>query len=273
MPSRLLTVARDFRPELVLVAKGETIHGETLKQIRKDQRCRIVNWFPDSRVFGYHRVIEQLPVLDLFFSKSALDVERCRLIGLSNARFLQHCADRELHVELQTSEQELKPYRCQLSVVGSFYPYRDQILQNVSDFDLRVWGPGWKQSGLYKRNPRTIVGRDARSFDQAKVFRATDVNLNTHHYDDIDQLNQRVFDIAGSGGCQIADGYRQFGPIFDSSSDILTYKSLEELRSVIRFLLDRPEVRHRMGESCRRKVAEAHTYDHRVQEILNMLGF
>ena len=273
MPRKLIQAARAFRPDLVLIGKGEAIRGETLQQIRSELQCRIVNWFPDSRLFSYDHVVAQLPSLDGLFSKSMLDVNRVRLMGLSNAHFLPHCADRELHTDLQASEDDLKPYRCEVSLVGASYPYRDRILQPLCEFDLKVWGRGWKKSSIYHQKPEAVTGQEARSLEQAKVFRATSVNINIHHYDDVDQLNQRVFDIAGSGGCQVSDGSREYGPIFDKSADILIYESAEELKSSVRYLLDKPALREEMGARCRRKIAANHTYDHRVLEIIDVLRF
>ena len=98
------------------------------------------------------------------------------------------------------------------------------------------------------------------------------MNLNTHHFDDIDGLNQRVFDIAGAGGCQIVDGYRAVGPIFQTPEDLQIYLTKEDLREKLQFLIDHPHLSRQMGERCQRTVAAGHTYDHRVREILDLVG-
>jgi hypothetical protein len=271
MPRQLLAAARALAPDLVLICKGETIRAETLQVIRSELHCPVINWFPDARMFGYERVLKQLPHLDGLFSKSPIDVDRMRLLGLRSGHFLPHCADRGLHVEFETSEHDLKPYRCQTAMVGAYYPYREAILQHLTDLDLRIWGPGWKHSNLFRIHPDMVVGRDARSTEQTLVFRGAGVNLNTHHYDDFAELNQRVFDIAGSGGCQILDGNRCAGSIFETPGEIAAFRSSAEMKETVRFLLNNPRIGEEMGRRCRSKVANGHTYDDRVREILDVM--
>jgi spore maturation protein CgeB len=271
MPRQLLEAARSFVPDLVFMAKAETVPAETVRTIRSELRCSIINWFPDARLFGYDSVFAQLPYLDWLFSKSEADVQRMRMLGFGKGRLLEHCADRSLHIDLSTPEEELKPYRCQVAMVGSFYPYREAILRHLSDVDLRIWGPGWGRSSLYRTSPQTIVDRDARSEEQTRVFRAASVNLNTHHFDDVSDLNQRVFDIAGAGGCQVMDGDRDHQNIFEKPDEIAQFRSVDELREWVRFLIENPRKRQEMGGRCQRKIAGGHTYDHRIREILDLL--
>jgi hypothetical protein len=271
MPHQLLSAARTLAPDLVIICKGETIRAEIVQALRSELHCPVINWFPDARLFGYENVFKQLSHLDGLFSKSQIDVDRMRLLGLRSGHLLQHCADRELHVLFETSADDLKAYRCQAAMVGTFYPYRDAILQHLTDLDLRVWGPGWKRSILFRSHPNMVVGRDARSTEQTLVFRGACVNLNTHHYDDFAELNQRVFDIAGSGGCQIVDGNRCTESIFETPGEIAVFRSADELKETIRFLLDNPRIAEEMGSRCRARVARGHTYDDRVREILEVM--
>jgi spore maturation protein CgeB len=271
MPARLLSAARAFKPNLIFIAKGELVPGDTIRALKDDLRCPAVNWFPDGRLFSYSNVMQQLPHLDFLFSKNLIDLERMRLLGIRNGRFLLHCADRELHTELVTTDSELKPYLCQVAVVGSYYPFRDYIISQLLDFDIRIWGPGWQRSMVSKKRG-AIVGREARSSEQAKVFRAATINVNPHHFDDIGSLNQRVFDICGSGGCQLLDGYRKVDDVFAVPDDVDLFHSAEELRDKVRKLIASPERAREMGKHAREKTAAAHTYDHRIAEIFQLLN-
>ncbi|HEV8132255.1 MAG TPA: glycosyltransferase [Acidobacteriota bacterium] len=270
MPQRLLDAAKAFRPELVFLAKGEMVAGEVVARLKREFRCRVINWFPDPRPFHYSHISDQLGHLDLFFSKNITDLDRLNLLGLENGRFLLHCADRELHTGLETSETELQPYSCDLAFVGSYYPYRDMIVSQLLDFNIRIWGAGWSGSKAAKKRG-AIVGREARSMEQTMVFRGATANLNTHHYDDIGSLNQRVFDIAGSGGCQIMDGYRKVEDVFSVPDEVELFHSAQELQDKVAKLIASPDRARKMGERTRTKTAAAHTYDHRIAEILNLV--
>lgn len=270
MPQRLMEAARSFKPELVFLAKAELVPGGLLKTIREQFGCRITNWFPDGRLFAYEKIVDQIPHLDYFFSKNSLDLDRLKLLGFQNGRFLPHCADLELHTNLVTRESDLADYRCQVALVGSYYPYRDAIAAQLLDFDIRIWGTGWSRSEVARKSG-AVVGKEARSEEQAKVFRGAIVNLNTHHYDDIQCLNQRVFDICGSGGCQILDGFRNVETVYRVPDEVETFHSAQELREKIQRLLEDPKRAREMGQRSLTKTAAAHTYDHRVGEILAVL--
>ena len=271
MPGSLLSFARSLKPDLLFLAKGESIPPWVLKTIRQETNCRVINWFPDARLFAYANVLGQIPYLDHLFSKNKIDLDRLKLLGFSKGSFLHHCGDRELHLEYQPSESDLDPYRCQVAFVGSYYPYREAILSQILDFDLRIWGGGWRQSSILRRKPHAVVGKEARSFEQTCVFRGAVVNLNTHHYDDVASLNQRVFDIAGAGGCQLVDDGRDLQVIFQVPEEIETFDSVSELREKIQMLVDRPTLSREMGRRAAQKTAAKHTYDDRVAQIFDLL--
>jgi len=270
MPEALFRTAAQLRPDLMLLAKAELVPGDAVSRIRKRTGCRAVNWFPDSRLFSYRNLMSQLPHLDAFFGKNKDDLQRLRLLGQNNGHFLLHCADRELHTEIVTTEDELSWYRCEVALVGSYYPYRDFFLSKLQNFDFHIWGPGWERSRMAERKG-VVMGCDARSFEQAKVFRAATVNINLHHFDDTGCLNQRVFDINGSGGCQLMDGPRDMESTFEIPEELDTFASIDELNWKIRQILATPERARQMARRARAKTAACHTYDHRIAEILGVL--
>ena len=271
MPRRLLKEARRFSPDLLWIAKGEAITGALVREVRTETGCRVVNWFPDPNLFAYTNVVAQLPHLNLLLSKNRADVDRLLGTGPPIGHLMQHCADTALHVENNAAAEKLEEYKCDVAVVGSCYPYRESLVARLLDYDLRVWGPGWENSSLARQKPACVVGAEARSFEQAMVFQGARVNLNTHHPADSTAMNQRLFDIAGSAGCQLADGPRELDGIFEDSIDLQLFDSPSELRTKLDYLLQHPDHRSQTAHHARARVADGHTYDDRVAEIMRLL--
>jgi spore maturation protein CgeB len=272
MPRSLIRTAGRYRPDLLFIAKGDAIPGWAVNTIRRATRCRVVNWFPDPCLSAYPNVVAQSPYLDLICSKNREDVDRINADSDGRALFLHHAADRELHLEYDAGDDERRELGCDIAMVGSCYPHRERILEGLLDFDLRVYGPGWARSRLARIKPTAVTGLEARSFLQAAVFQSARVSLNTHHPDDGTALNQRAFDIAGSGGCQLIDTPRDFDDTFQVGADLDSFESVRVLPERVAALLSNPARREELRARARRKVAAAHTYDHRIAEILQRLG-
>jgi spore maturation protein CgeB len=266
MQKRLLHGARLSNPELIIICKGELIRSSTVEDLQRRHQVPIVNWFPDARLYSHEKVIKSIPFLDRLYTKNQEDVQRAKLLNWQKVKYLPHCADIELH---SVEEQESDPrFQADISFVGSSYPYRDLILSQLTGFNLKVWGRGWKRSRLYQMKPESIVGAEARGFDQAKVFRQSVVNINTHHPDDFGSVNQRVFDICGSGGFQLVDYRKPIEEYFEIRGEIETFSSLGELKDKIHFYLNHRQEASEIGARARQKTMKHHTYDHRVESIL-----
>jgi spore maturation protein CgeB len=271
MPRRLLAEARRFGPDLLWIAKGEPITGALVRAVRDATGCRAVNWFPDPDLFGFANMVDQLPQLNLLLSKNRSDVDQLQDAGPPLAHMMQHCADRALHLDYAATSQQLADYSCDVAIVGTCYPYRESLVARLLDYDLRVWGRGWHSSSIARQRPECVAGTEARSFEQATVFQGARVNLNTHHPTDGTAMNQRLFDIAGSGGCQLVDGPRDLDGIFEDAADLYVFDSPAELRTRLDYLLQHPDSRSDGAQQAKAKVANAHTYDDRVAEILRLL--
>jgi spore maturation protein CgeB len=267
MQRKLLYAARLADPDLIILCKGELIHGSTVESLRRRHDVPVVNWFSDARLYSYERIVESMPLLDRFYTKNQEDIRRARFLNWNNVIHLAHCADVELHGrEMGDPDSH---FQADLSFVGACYPYRDLLMSQLASFDLKVWGSRWRESALYQMKPESVTGREARGFDQSKVFHHSVVNLNLHHFDDVHGLNQRFFDVCASGGFQIVDYKEEIEEYYEIGKEIETFSSTEELKDKIRFYLDNRQKAAEIGLRAREKTLKHHTYEHRVQSILS----
>ncbi len=79
----------------------------------------------------------------------------------------------------------------------------------------------------------------------------------------------RAFDIMGSGGFLLSNFQADFLDAFTPGEDFVYYESEEDLLQKIDYYLDHEDERAAIAKNGHDKVAAAHTFRHRVREMLN----
>lgn len=107
-------------------------------------------------------------------------------------------------------------------------------------------------------------------YDQAPlVFRRSRINLNITLRSIKSGIPLRAFEIMGSGGFLLSNYQDDFLENFTPGVDFEYYESKEDLVQKIDYYLKHEEERTAIAKSGHDKVAEAHTYRHRVREMLD----
>ena len=81
-------------------------------------------------------------------------------------------------------------------------------------------------------------------------------------------MNRRTYDIAACGGFQLADHKQDIDTVFSQGSEMICYRTIEELKELIVYYLAHPRERAAVAEAARKRVLMDHTYDVRAREIL-----
>lgn len=103
------------------------------------------------------------------------------------------------------------------------------------------------------------------------VFKNSKINLNISLKSIYSGIPLRAFDIMGCKGLLISDFQADFGGLFIPDEDYVFYTTPEDLYGKIAYYLEHEEKREEIARNGYEKVKSAHTYDHRVAQILQML--
>jgi spore maturation protein CgeB len=170
---------------------------------------------------------------------------------------------------MELSEADKRIYSCDLSIVGSWYPYRQEMISPLSGYDFKIWGKGWGCApGELKK---LWQGKEAVGNEQALAFNATDININTSHLQDVEGVNQRVFDIAGCGAFQLSPWQSDLPNLFDTQKEIIPYKNKKELKDLVDYYLKHENERREIARRAQEKAYREHTYKYRLRQILSLL--
>lgn len=100
------------------------------------------------------------------------------------------------------------------------------------------------------------------------VFKQSRINLNISLRSIKSGIPQRAFDIMGSGGFLLSNYQNDFMDSFIPEEDFVFYESKEDLLNKIDYYLTHEDERRTIAANGHDKLAAAHTYRHRVREML-----
>jgi len=270
MNNSLLQCVTDVKPEVLFISKGETITSDTLWKIRKKTGTTIINVFTDNPLcMGNFEAIEPC---HYFFVKDSYIVDTLRKSGLRNVFYLPQCTNEDVHKPVMLDDKDKLLYSTDLSLIGSMYPYRLKLLEQLIEFRPAIWGKGWSRSSN-KKIVELYRGNDIRGSQKVKAINASKISLNPHHpLNDIYGTNSRTFDIAACRGFQLADYKSDIENLFKVGEEVICFRTIDELIKLIRHYLEHPDEREEIAKAAYQRVLKEHTYLHRAREILDVVA-
>ncbi|MDX1510716.1 MAG: glycosyltransferase [Nitriliruptorales bacterium] len=157
----------------------------------------------------------------------------------------------------------------QLLMVGNSRGVRRRIVDDLLAIGARpaLYGHGWEDPDTAE-----LVVADHLPNDRlAAHYAAADIVLNDH-WDDMRRdgfLSNRLYDALAAGGFVLSD--RVDGIEEEFAGAVITYKGREELADLLEVWLEDPTGRRRRSTIGRHHVLAHHTWQHRVDQLLNEL--
>jgi spore maturation protein CgeB len=266
---RLERLCLAWRPEVVLVIKGGPVTSGLIRRVKRRLGTRFVNFFPDNPLWMIP--FEQIEAYDVFFTKERYALRQLAAVGLRNLHYLpMYCVPAE-HRPVEPTPEERARWGSPVSLVGSWYPYRERFLAELAGYPVRVWGAGWRHAASPAVRAM-VAGGPVWDRDKLAVYCASTVSLNHHHpMNDIVGVNTRTFELAASGACQAVDDKAELAPLFKPGHEVLVYADAAELRALLDHHLAHPDEARAIGENARRRALAEHTLRHRIEEMLAVL--
>ena len=265
-----------FCPDIVLALAQAPLLPSSLKLLR-EKGIATAFWFvEDFRFRDYWR--ELACEYDYFFTIQEGDFPcLLRKAGARHTAFLPLAASLDVHGKLELDAADIEEFGSDVSFVGAGYHNRRQLFRGLVDLDFRIWGADWDNcpdlSPFLQRK-----GARVRTEDCVKVFNASRININLHSSSyhegvnpDGDFINPRTFEIAACGAFQLVDQRAMLSDFFKVGEEIACFENLADLRAKIARYLKDPEERKAMARRGMMRVQKDHTYERRMEEMLNFM--
>lgn len=173
--------------------------------------------------------------------------------------FLQACEQAASEEDPLLWLAEAAAAETRLTVVGALGP-----------LGMCAWGDrGWQLAA-----PQGVrwMGPAGHRAELNRVYSSSLVNVDIGRIYQDDIVTMRVFDVLACGGFLLAQHTSDLERCFRVGEEIETYSSLDELRAKVRYYLANPAARARMASAGSRAVGERHTFEHRLDGILQRSG-
>jgi len=265
---RLLEAVERFEPGLILVILGNQLSPKTVSRLRAQTRAPIVAWCQDQMTTLGRQFLLGAEYDAVFVKDRYMQSLFSRMIRSASFHYLPEACNPRVHRPLELSESDRVRYGCDVMMAGSLYYYRQEILRQLGQFDVKVWGnvPDW----LLNRLSRPPMGKEIVGDDKARAARGARVALNTLHYAEVDGLNCRAFELAGCGAFQICTAVPVLAEHFEVGTEIETFASVAELVDKIRYYLNEPDQAAAIAARGQQRAHRDHTYEVRLREIVRI---
>ena len=158
----------------------------------------------------------------------------------------------------------------EMAFVGGYWAYKarqfDIYLKPYAD-RLKVFGYSpWPYAGYGGLLPDS---KEPSLYRQARLS----PTINEPHVEVMGvSLNERVFKVLGSGGMTVTDVTPAYCEWF-GQDELLVPGSIEEYHAMVRQALTDSDINRRYREKGYQAILARHTYAHRAQQVLSLLGF
>jgi spore maturation protein CgeB len=266
----------EFMPDLVFALAQAPLGSNSLAKLRQS-KIPTAFWFvEDFRLMDYWQGIA--PLYDYFFVIQRGDFfDALKKSGITNFKYLPMAASMDEHKRLNLTEEELKIYGSDVSFVGAGYYNRRKFFTGLIDFDFKIWGSEWDVG--YPLSKHVQKGGERIETDNiAKIFNASKININLHSSTrheginpDGDFVNPRTFEIASCEGFQLVDYRSELPELFSIGKEIVCFEGISDLRDKINYYLNNQDRRQEIALKGRERVEKEHTYELRMEEMLNFI--
>jgi len=265
-----------FDPAIVLVLAQAPVVPEHLRKMREQGR-RVVFWFvEDSHLFRYWE--REAENYDLFLSiQKGSFVRDLAAAGQPNHHYLPMAAEPSIFRPLELTPEERERFGSPLSFLGAGYYNRRKFFNALLGRSFRIWGNEWPEGDPVFRHVQE-KGRRVDAHDSARIFNATDVNVNLHSsvsHEGVnpfgDFVNPRTFEIAACSAFQLVDRRSLLPELFVPGEEIACFTGRDDFLDMADHYLAHPAEREAFAGKAMRRVLAEHTYRDRMREMIEVV--
>lgn len=265
----LPAIVADYMPHLLLtqVHAPNAIEADQIAEARAvNPSMVVVNWNGDVYAEGLtsHYMLEYLRLFDMQLTVNDTAVQTLRQNGIKAAYW---------QVAYEPLDEALIPDAPKHDVVFLANAYSKErlelghILQNMSGVNVGLYGGGWRYS-----NKSTTY----RFYEGATIYRNAKIALGDNQYPkERGFVSNRIFEALANGAFlmhQHIDGLEELTGLRDGVHYV-EWTNNTDLQTSIRYWLDSKHDadRKRIAENGKQFVRQYHSFDMRVQELLEVI--
>lgn len=221
--------------------------------------------------FNYYQGAD-LSEFDAFFTNSKGVIPDLEEMGARNVHPLYYAADPDL----------FKPVDVEKDIDISFFGYGSEFREEwmtkmIADPSMKLanvnFSVGGKGFGIPLGNANLIGDLPYSAFREFCCRSKICLNITRWSHTNVyASATARPFELAAYGACIVSQPYNGIEEWFEVGKDLIVVDSEDEVMETYQWLLDSDEECGMYGERARRRVLKEHTFCHRAEKIVRVLG-
>lgn len=275
---RVAAELRLFRPDLMVVYKGESLEPRSLR-LARELGATCYNIYPDVSAFTHGpRIPKCIPLYDHVFTTKSFGIRDFQKhFNLNRVTYLPHGFDPELHRPVELTPELERQFGADASFIGTWSPKKEAYLAAVAahapEINLKIWGSQWEKCRTASLEPH-ILGRDIMGTLYPVAIQASRVNIGIlsevwKGASSGDQTTSRTFHLPASGGFMLHERTDELAQFFTEGKEVGCFGTPQELGEKVRFYLEHETEREAIRQAGHQRCIRENSMDARAARILD----
>jgi len=267
---------RKEKPDLILVLKGWYFKPETLIKIKKENpNVKLFCFNGDNPFNTWHFsnsniwIRKSIPLYDCYFIWGKFLIPLIKKSRAKRVEYLPFGYDPYLHYQTNPNRDNKKFYGSDIAFIGTWDKERENLLNNLLNYDLKIWGNVWEKANkklLEKWMKRSIIGEEF-----SKVCNSAKIILNLIRKQNIPAHNMRTFEVPACKGFVLSTRTKEVLEFFKEGKEIECFSTINELKEKINYYLEHEKERKKIAKAGYERLRKSgYTYENRAKKILKI---
>ena len=270
-----LKIARkvcEYEPELV-IGVYRCIHPIFVDYVKSNRKCKVIHVNPDQMTtLEYQQIFASN--YDVWFSKDKYMVDFMRNNMKLNAKPYNEAFNKRIHIRPSCAKEEAEQEMdIDVMTYGTIYPYRSRMLKQVVDAGINLTIFGTKPHRFYDVNlNKWYVNKYITGKEKSRILYGAKIVFNQMHYAEIESVNNRFFEVNGSGAFQLSDYRPILKDLLPVDPELVSFRGIDDGIDKIKYYLAHPKERYEIADKIYNHFMGNYTYDHLVKCFLENIG-
>ena len=263
----------NYRPDAIIVIGNMRVNVGALAFLKVALKCKIIWVWPDTLLNMEPWLLQAAGMIDVFASYSSQSLTVLNEMGFRNAQWIPLAADMQLHHYPLTIDDA--KFTCDLSFVGGCRPEREQALLDIitafPNLNVQIFGPleVWKRQCKSKKVLARVAGDSLFGKDFSAQVAASRINLNVIDDTNYPSANMRFFEVSAAGGLQLVSTCPEMEAVYKDKESMLYFNNKTEMLQNIEWAISHLSEAQQIRQNVQALTSQAHTYEARLQTIIN----